>query len=170
MSETKESSTQTITTTLHHINNNNSNNNIEINIICKKCLKEINYKQIISHDSRCHTELNTCSKCNLKIDINRLERHNLIECKYNDYFKRIEIICPICLDNFKDIPESQRKLTPCGHFICLPCANRNITIRKVLIKEIISNFTYCHEVPVHESKCPKCRKIYEINDLRNIYL
>jgi len=76
MSETKESSTQTITTTLHHINNNNSNN-IEINIICKKCLKEINYKQIISHDSRCHTELNTCSKCNLKIDINRLERHKL---------------------------------------------------------------------------------------------
>ncbi len=147
----------------------------DLNIICKKCLKEINFHSIISHDKRCNlTSLplcqSSCSKCSAHIDLNRLERHNLIECKYCDYNRRVEISCPICLDNLIEIPEMHRKIMPCGHFICFKCAKQSVTIRRQTIKEIVANFTYYHEVSIAENKCPRCRMLFEMNELRTLYL
>ena len=165
VSTNNDSSTQT-----EQCDNWNIINATEINIICRKCLKEINYSNIISHDKRCVQNTKSCGKCNLKIDVNRLERHNLIECKFSDYYRRIEINCPICLDNLAEIPEKHRKITPCGHFICLECAKRNITVRTCSMREIIANFTYYHDVSIPESRCPRCRKDFEIESLRTLYL
>lgn len=148
----------------------NSTQHSDLNIICRKCLKEINYRSILAHDKRCNSNKNTCSKCNLVVDVNRLERHNLIECKFSDYCRRVEIQCPVCLDNLVEIGEKQRKITPCGHFVCLECAKQSITLKKVKIKEIVANFTYIHEESIPESRCPRCRKTFEFDQLRTFYL
>ena len=169
--ETAEQSTQhTQEANCDSLSSSSSSQWHDLNIICKKCLKEINFHNILSHDKRCCCKSSQCSKCSANIDLISLERHNLIECKYGDYNRRVEINCPICLENLIEIPELHRKIMPCGHFICFKCAKQSVIIRRQKIKEIIANYTYYHEVSIAENKCPRCRMIFEMNELRTLYL